>query len=78
VLRERLDAPVDRMMAAFAPRFGVTGEYRLVGEAWSAEERAHGLDRSYRLILQRDDGIRRTSWSASATFPPSRRLAASK
>jgi subtilisin family serine protease len=54
VVRERFDPAVDRVMAEFGLRFWVTREYRAAGETWSADERAHGLDRTYRLILQRD------------------------
>ena len=54
VIRERLVPDVDRILDEFALRFWVTREYRPAGETWSAEERAQGLNRTYRLILQRD------------------------
>jgi thermitase len=57
VIRERFVPDVDRIFDEFGIRFWVTREYRPAGETWSGEERAQGLNRTYRLILQRDDAI---------------------
>jgi subtilisin family serine protease len=51
---EHIEPDVDRILAASAIRVWVTREYVPAGEMWSADERRHGLDRTYRLILQKD------------------------
>jgi thermitase len=54
VVRERLAPDVDRVLDEYKLRFWVTREYRPAAAAWDAQERRHGLDRTYRLILQGD------------------------
>lgn len=55
VVRERLEPSVDAVMAQFGVRFWATREYRPAAPAaWNADERRHGLDRTYRLILQQE------------------------
>jgi subtilisin family serine protease len=54
VVRERLDPAVDAVMAGHGLAFWVTREYRPAAAAWSEDERRHGLDRTYRLIFQKD------------------------
>lgn len=51
---ESLDPAVDRVMDDAGLAFWVTQEFRRSGPTWSDDERRHGLDRTYRLILQRD------------------------
>src|ERR1700754_4102215 len=57
VVREHLEPAVDAVMAEFGLRFWVTREYRPAAATWSADERRHGLDRTYRLILQQDGRV---------------------
>ena len=57
VVRERFVPDVDRIFDELGMRFWVTREYRPAAETWSAEERAQGLNRTYRLILQQDYAI---------------------
>ncbi len=51
-IRERLTPAVDRLMDDLGLKFWVTHEYDSAGDDWSDEEKQHGLDRTYRLILQ--------------------------
>jgi subtilisin family serine protease len=51
---ETIEPDIDRILAASAIRVWVTREYVPAGEAWNPDERRHGLDRTYRLILQKD------------------------
>ncbi|HXD79141.1 MAG TPA: S8 family serine peptidase [Puia sp.] len=53
-LLESLHPEVDSVMADHNIRYWVTNEYDPAGDDWSPEERAAGLDRIYRIILQRD------------------------
>lgn len=46
--------PVDRVLQAGKTPVWVTREYRPSGRDWSPAELAHGLQRIYRLVLQRD------------------------
>ena len=57
VVKESLHSDIDTLMAASNLKFWVTKEYRPAGLAWSNEEIAQGLDRTYRLILQEDDQL---------------------
>lgn len=50
----RLTPSFDRLMADVNLPFWVTHEYELTAAGGSAEERAHGLERTYRVILQSD------------------------
>lgn len=54
VVKEDLDAGVDRLMGDIGARFWVTREYRPAGTGWSPDEIRQGLERIYRLILQQD------------------------
>jgi subtilisin family serine protease len=51
---ERFHRPVDELLRAYGVPVWVTHEYRPAAERFSPEEIASGLDRIYRLILQRD------------------------
>ncbi|MGH7629078.1 MAG: S8 family serine peptidase [Gemmatimonadales bacterium] len=57
VAGERLDPAVDAVLRRWRCPVWVAGEFRPAGEAWSPSEIAAGLNRIYRLILQRDAGI---------------------
>jgi subtilisin family serine protease len=48
---------VAQLLARYALPFAATREYRPAGADWSAEERAAGLDRVYRLVLTRNAAI---------------------
>lgn len=54
VVRENLIPAVDRLMNELGVKFWVTREYHPSASDWSHEEKLHGLDRTYRLILQED------------------------
>lgn len=54
VVSEHLIPAVDRLMDDLGLKFWVTREYQPSGDKWSDEERLHGLNRTYRLILQED------------------------
>src|SRR5207245_1032205 len=45
---------VDRLLGDLGLKFWVTREYRPSGGDWSEDEKLHGLNRTYRLILQED------------------------
>ncbi len=45
---------IDRLMSDLGLKFWVTREYDPADDAWGAEERKQGLNRTYRLILQED------------------------
>jgi len=52
---ESLEPSIDALLRAAGLEVWVTQEYQPQrGHDWSADEQAHGLDRTYRLILQRD------------------------
>jgi thermitase len=53
-VREQVEPGIDRLMRAHGLPFWLTHEYTAAGDSWSADERRHGLDRTYRLILQGD------------------------
>lgn len=54
VVREGVDAAVNDLFRQSGLKFWVTKEYKPALHDWSAEEKAQGLDRTYRLILQED------------------------
>lgn len=51
-VQESIDAAVDDLFRKSGLKFWVTKEYKPAAHDWSAEEKAQGLDRTYRLILQ--------------------------
>jgi subtilisin family serine protease len=55
--QDRFLPAVDRLFAQRRLCFMATREYLPAGEAWSAAERASGLDRVYRLVLTRNTSI---------------------
>jgi subtilisin family serine protease len=57
VIRETFEPAVDQVMRQYGVQFWVTKEYKSRGPIWSADEMREGLDRTYRLILQRDYDI---------------------
>ncbi|MEG3165134.1 S8 family serine peptidase [Sphingomonas sp. PB2P19] len=69
-----------RVITAFTPRFDavmresslgfwVTQEYELLAPGGSADERAHGLERTYRIILQQDAELPDTLIARIAALP---------
>src|SRR4051812_16461510 len=56
VVIERVDPDVDRVMDRAKLKFWLTREYKPAGKDWDADEVLHGLDRTYRLIVQ-DDSV---------------------
>lgn len=54
VVHEQVEPGIDRVMRAHGLRFWLTREYAPAGAAFDETERRHGLDRTYRLILQED------------------------
>jgi thermitase len=69
VIRTAVDADIDRLMAEAGLSFWLTREYELVGAASGAAEREHGLDRTYRLIVQQDLPVPPGLVSALAALP---------
>jgi thermitase len=57
VVHEQIEPSVDRVMRDYRAPFWLTREYAPAGADWDDEERRHGLDRTYRLILQHDDRL---------------------
>lgn len=57
VIRENVDAEIDRILSDLSLKFWLTREYRLATPVPSPEEIRQGLDRTYRLILQQDIGL---------------------
>ena len=51
---EQIEPEVDRIMRESALQFWVTREYQPAAGDWNEDERRLGLNRTYRLILQRD------------------------
>jgi thermitase len=51
-VHERVEPEIERVMREHGLRFWLTREYAPAGGAWNDDERRHGLDRTYRLILQ--------------------------
>jgi thermitase len=60
VVRESLNPDVDRLMNDHGLKFWLTREYQPAGNQWSADETREGLNRTYRLILQRDYDLPRS------------------
>jgi thermitase len=54
---ERVEPEVDRLMHDAGLTFWVTREYAPAAADFDDEERRHGLDRTYRLILQQDRAL---------------------
>lgn len=54
IVRESLNAEVDELLRDSGVRFWLTKEYRPAGATWNREEIREGLNRTYRMILQRD------------------------
>ena len=54
VVRVTFEPAVDRLMAEYDLLFWVTKEYKSSGHAWNDDEIRAGLDRTYRLILQKE------------------------
>lgn len=54
IVQEGIDAAIDDLFRRSGLKFWVTKEYKPAGKEWSAEEKAQGLNRTYRLILQHD------------------------
>jgi thermitase len=52
--RESVNSDVDRLFHDLGVRFWLTQEYKPARNDWSDDERREGLNRTYRLILQRD------------------------
>src|SRR5262252_869552 len=55
-VKESLLPDFDRIMREAGARFWVTSEHHAIGpgEVWTSDEERHGLDRTYRVILQDD------------------------
>ncbi len=60
VVRESLNPDIDRLMNDHGLKFWLTREYKPAGNQWSADETREGLNRTYRLILQRDYDLPRS------------------
>src|ERR1043165_1113982 len=54
VIRENLIPDVDRLMRELGIKFWVTKEYKPAAGDWNKDEIEHGLNRTYRMILQDD------------------------
>jgi subtilisin family serine protease len=54
VVKENLNADVDRLMHDLGFKFWVTKEYKPAASEWTAAEILQGLNRTYRMILQQD------------------------
>lgn len=53
-VKESLEPQFDRVMRDVGAKFWVTSEHKPAGQLWSEDEVRHGLDRTYRIILQDD------------------------
>lgn len=51
-VHEQVEPGIDRVMRAHGLDFWLTREYAPAGASWNDDEIRHGLDRTYRLILQ--------------------------
>jgi thermitase len=60
VVKESLSPDVDRLMNDYGLKFWLTREYKPAGNQWSVDETREGLNRTYRLILQRDYDLPRS------------------
>jgi thermitase len=54
VVHEQVEPGIDRVMRGHRLEFWLTREYAPAGVTWNDDEIRHGLDRTYRLILQGD------------------------
>jgi subtilisin family serine protease len=54
VIRESLTPDVDRLLRDMGVKFWVTKEYKQAATDWNRDEIEHGLNRTYRMILQED------------------------
>src|SRR6185369_11891208 len=54
VSRENLTPEVDRLLGELGIKFWVTKEYKPAAADWNKDEIEHGLNRTYRMILQED------------------------
>jgi thermitase len=54
VVKENLNPEVDRLLSDLGLKFWLTREYKPAGAQWNTEEMREGLNRTYRLILQKD------------------------
>jgi thermitase len=54
VVRESLNRDVDGLLRDLGVKFWLTKEYKPAGQQWNKEEVLHGLNRTYRVILQDD------------------------
>lgn len=53
-VKERVNPEVDRVLGGLGMRYWLTNEYAPAGIDWDDSETRHGLDRTYRIILQED------------------------
>ena len=56
-VHEQVEPGINRVMRDHGLAFWVTREYAAAGETWNEDEVRHGLDRTYRLILQSDGAL---------------------
>lgn len=54
VVKDSLNPDVDGLLQSLGVKFWLTKEYKAAGQKWNVEELLHGLNRTYRLILQED------------------------
>lgn len=54
VVKENLNSDIDRLLGDLGLKFWLTKEYKTAGQQWNMEEMHEGLDRTYRMILQKD------------------------
>ena len=54
VVRDKLHPDFDRLMSDLGMKFWTTKEYKPAAFDWNADEIQHGLNRTYRVILQQD------------------------
>ncbi len=54
IVKESLNPEIDRLMRDQGLEFWLTREYKPSGSIWNDEEILHGLNRTYRMILQKD------------------------
>lgn len=55
--RSSLHPDIDAVIATYQRKFWVGSEYQMAESAWSEVEKAHGLDRVFRLVFQEDRGV---------------------
>ncbi len=69
VVRESLNADFDQLMSEFNLKFWVTKEYKPAAAEWSPEEINHGLNRTYRIILQQDCSLPENFTARAGALP---------